>query len=96
MAVEHFDGIVVGSRGIQNHNARQLNRHGQQAPAIADATTGAITPVDAITGGESPSEAEHNTLVAAHEALVAAHDALAAKVNALLAACRGTGIIASS
>lgn len=42
----------------------------------------AITDVAALTGGESPTEAEFN--------------ALAAKFNALLAAVRGVGIIAAA
>jgi hypothetical protein len=72
--VETFDGVVVGARGIQHHDALQLNRHGLQADAISD--------VDALTGGQSPTEAEFN--------------ALASAFNELLAACRGVGIIASS
>jgi hypothetical protein len=74
MAVESFDGIIVGSRGVHHHDAKQLNRHGIQAAAIADAT--------AATGGDAPTEAEFNALVA--------------KFNELLVACRGVGIIASS
>lgn len=49
----------------------QITANGTQASAIADAT--------AITGGESPTEAEHNALLG--------------KVNAILAALRGVGII---
>lgn len=46
---------------------------GTQASAITDGT--------AITGGESPTEAEHNAVIT--------------KLNSVLAALRGVGIIAS-
>lgn len=65
----HYDGpdeLVVESGG-------QITAAGTQAGAITDATE--------ITGGESPTEAEHNVLVT--------------KLNAVLAALRGVGIIAS-
>ena len=52
----------------------QVTAAGTQAVAIADAT--------AITGGESPTEAEHNILLV--------------KLNGILAALRGAGVIASS
>lgn len=66
----HMDGpdeLVVESGG-------QITNGGTQAGAIAD--------LSAITGGESPTEAEHNAVRAA--------------VNSILAALRGVGIIASS
>lgn len=47
---------------------------GTQASHIADAT--------AITGGEAPTEAEHNAALT--------------KINSILAALRGVGILASS
>lgn len=65
----HFDGpdeLVVESGG-------SITAAGTQASAITDAT--------AITGGESPTEAEHNALIT--------------KLNSVLAALRGVGIIAS-
>lgn len=51
-----------------------ITEGGTQAEAIADLT--------AISGGESPTEAEHNAVRTA--------------VNGILAALRGAGIIASS
>ena len=51
-----------------------ITEDGTQAGAIAD--------LAAITGGESPTETEHNALRTA--------------VNSILAALRGAGIIASS
>lgn len=51
----------------------KITAAGTQASAITDAT--------AITGGESPTEAEHNALVT--------------KLNSVLAALRGAGLIAS-
>jgi len=70
------DKLVVDSGGsIQvKTGGKILPNSGTQAAHIADAT--------AITGGESPTEAEHNALVT--------------KLNSVLAALRGAGIIASS
>lgn len=65
---------VVGGEILFENGAKQLPPGGTQATAIADAT--------AITGGESPTEAEHNALLT--------------KLNSVLAALRGVGIIASS
>ena len=59
--------IVVGAGG-------KITNAGTQAATIAD--------VAALTGGESPTEAEFN--------------ALATKFNAVLAALEGVGILASS
>lgn len=67
--------LVVDDGGEIRVNAGgKITDDGTQASAIADAT--------AITGGESPTEAEHNTLIT--------------KLNSILAALRGVGIIASS
>ncbi len=68
--------LVVESGGsIQiKTGGKIVPNSGTQATAITDAT--------AITGGEAPTEAEHNALLA--------------KVNSILAALRGAGIIASS
>jgi len=70
------DSLVVESGGAIQvmTGGKILPNSGTQAAHIADAT--------AITGGEAPTEAEHN--------------ALAAKVNSILAAMRGVGILASS
>lgn len=70
------DNLVVASGGsIQVlTGGKILPNGGTQATAIADAT--------ALTGGESPTEAEHNTIIT--------------KLNSVLAALRGAGIIASS
>lgn len=70
------DRLVVASGGsIQvATGGKILPNSGTQPSHIADAT--------AITGGESPTEAEHNALVT--------------KLNSVLAALRGAGIIASS
>ena len=77
MAGASFDRPVVvgGGRagGLHMHGTPMLNVHGQQAAAIADEA--------AITGGQSPTEAAYNALVA--------------KLNTLLAACRGVALIAS-
>ncbi len=65
----HFDGpdkLVIESGG-------SITAAGTQALAITDAT--------AITGGESPTEAEHNAIIT--------------KLNSVLAALRGVGIIAT-
>lgn len=67
--------IEVQSGGIINVlSGGIVKAAGTQAAAIADAT--------AITGGEAPTEAEHNALLA--------------KVNSALAALRGAGIIAAA
>lgn len=66
--------LIVESGGEINVKAGgKLLAAGAQASAIADAT--------AITGGESPTEAEHNTALT--------------KINSILAALRGAGIIAT-
>lgn len=65
--------LVVESGGEIRINAGgKITDDGVQASAIADAV--------AITGGEPPTEAEHNALLS--------------KVNSILAALRGVGIIA--
>lgn len=65
MAVESFDGIIVGNSGVQHHSAtpKQLNVHGQQASAITDATGAA---------GANPTQAEYADLVAKFNALLEA------------------------
>lgn len=70
------DQLVVASGGsikIET-GGKILPNSGTQAAHIADAT--------AITGGEAPTEAEHNALIT--------------KLNSVLAALRGAGILASS
>ena len=65
---------IVGTGGKLKIDGGQLvPSTGTRASAIADAT--------ALTGGDSPSEAEHNALLA--------------KVNSILAALRGVGVIAT-
>ena len=64
--------VVAG--GEIRMNGGTITANGTQAATIADTT--------AITGGESPTEAEHNALVT--------------KINAILAALEGAGILASS
>lgn len=65
--------LVVDEAGEIRVNAGgKITDDGVQASAITDAA--------AITGGESPTEAEHNALVT--------------KLNSILAALRGVGIIA--
>lgn len=67
--------LVVDDAGEIRVNAGgKITDDGVQASAIADAT--------AITGGESPTEAEHNALITL--------------LNAVLAALRGVGIIAAT
>jgi hypothetical protein len=63
MAVETFDGIIVGRGGIQHHDAKQLDRNGLQAAAVSDATGAA---------GANPTQAEYAALVAKFNALLAA------------------------
>lgn len=63
-----------GGNHLDIQSGGQITNAGTQASAIADET--------AITGGESPTEAEFNSLLT--------------KFNSLLAAVRGVGIIASS
>lgn len=70
MAVTNFDTVEADAITVNGSPVAA----GTQAGAIADAT--------AITGGESPTEAEHNALVT--------------KLNSVLAALRAFGIIASS
>jgi hypothetical protein len=68
------DKIVVETGGeIRVNGTGKITDDGVQASAIADAA--------AITGGESPTEAEHNTALT--------------KINSILAALRGVGIIAT-
>lgn len=68
------DELVVASGGkINVETGGQIVVNGAQVAAITDAV--------AISGGESPTEAEHNALVT--------------KINAILAALRGAGIIAT-
>jgi len=68
------DTLTVASGGILNiETGGIVKANGTQASAIADAT--------AITGGESPTEAEHNTLIT--------------KLNSALAALRAIGVIAT-
>jgi hypothetical protein len=73
---QNGDQLVVESGGsIQvKTGGKMLPNSGTQAVHIADGT--------AITGGEAPTEAEHNALMT--------------KVNGILAALRGVGILASS
>lgn len=74
----HSDGpdeLVIESGGsISIESGGSITAAGTQASAIADLT--------AITGGQSPSETEHNLVITA--------------LNSALAALRGAGIIASS
>lgn len=67
------DVLEVVTGGEIRLNGGTMTNNGTQATAIADAT--------AITGGESPTEAEHNALIT--------------KLNSVLAALRGAGIIAT-
>lgn len=73
----HKDGAdkqVVESGGtIQIESGGKITNAGTQASAITDVT--------AITGGEAPTEAEHNAIIT--------------KLNSVLAALRGVGIVAS-
>lgn len=62
--------VIAG--GELRLNGGTITNAGTQATAIADAT--------AITGGDAPTEAEHNALLA--------------KVNSILAALRGAAVIA--
>lgn len=67
--------MVIASGGSINvESGGAIKAAGTQASAIADLT--------AITGGEAPTEAEHNAVRTA--------------VNSILAALRGAGIIAAS
>jgi hypothetical protein len=70
------DQMVVKSGGSikVETGGKILPNSGTQPSHIPDASS--------ISGGESPTEAEHNTLVT--------------KLNSVLAALRGAGIIASS
>lgn len=54
MAIEHFDGVVVGAAGVHMHGGPIKNRHGQQANAIADAEHAA---------GANPTAEEFDALV---------------------------------
>lgn len=70
------DKLVVASGGSVQVLAggKLLPNSGTQAAHIADGA--------ALTGGEAPSEAEHNAALT--------------KINSILAALRGVGILASS
>jgi hypothetical protein len=70
----------------ENPTEGALREGGKAATVIAD--IGALTSAQ-LTGGESPTEAEHNAL----QADVAT---VRTKVNALLAAMRTAGLLASS
>jgi hypothetical protein len=63
-----------GGNELRVNSGGLITAAGTQAAHVANAT--------AITGGESPTEAEHNLLVT--------------KLNSVLAALRGVGILASS
>jgi hypothetical protein len=63
-----------GGNELRVNSGGSITNAGTQAAHIANAT--------AITGGESPTEAEHNALVT--------------KLNSVLAALRGVGVLASS
>ncbi|MEQ1956006.1 hypothetical protein [Mesorhizobium sp. CN2-181] len=68
------DQLVVESGGLI-----QIKTGGMIVPNNGT-QAGAITNAVAISGGDSPTEAEHNTLIT--------------KLNSVLAALRGVGIIA--
>lgn len=61
--------------------ARESAGTAETADLLAAIPISAITDATAITGGESPTEAEHNALVT--------------KINAILAALRTAGILAT-
>ncbi|MGE0154801.1 MAG: DUF2190 family protein [Reyranellaceae bacterium] len=69
---------VAGTAGLTTGRVR-LNGG---APATAEGPQAAIADLAAITGGEAPSEAEHNLVVT--------------KVNDIIAALEAAGILASS
>lgn len=68
---------------------------GARGAAVADAA--ALTSVDgtAITGGESPTEAEHNALIAEFNKLRTDVEAVRTTLNTLLARERAHGLIAT-
>jgi len=70
------DSLVVASGGTIQvlTGGKIVPNSGTQAAHIADAS--------AISGGDAPTEAEHNALIT--------------KLNSVLAALRGAGILASS
>lgn len=68
----HFKQGQSGGDELVVESGGKITNAGTQASAVADAT--------AITGGDAPTEAEHNALLG--------------KVNSILAALRGVGIIA--
>ena len=71
---ENGDRLVVESGGVIDVKTGGIIRaNGSQATAVTNAT--------AASGGDSPTEAEHNAVVT--------------KLNSVLAALRGAGIIAS-
>jgi predicted RecA/RadA family phage recombinase len=76
-------GMLVGyaTAVAANPTATGLVKLLGAAPDLAEGAQAAIADLVAITGGEAPTEAEHNLVVA--------------KVNALLAALRIAGIIAT-
>lgn len=65
---------LLGAIEVQSFKVGGVQVLAEQADAIAD--------LDAITGGQSPTEGEHNLVVGA--------------VNDILAALRAAGIVASS
>ena len=71
---------MAGVERPQGGNELRVNSGGVITAAGTQAST--IADVAALTGGESPTEAEFN--------------ALATKFNAVLAALEGVGILASS
>lgn len=72
--VEQGGAVSVIGGELRVASGGTITADGTQASHIADAT--------AITGGEAPTEAEHNAALT--------------KINSILAALRGVGILASS
>lgn len=72
--VEQGGAVSVIGGELRVASGGTITAAGTQASHIADAT--------AITGGEAPTEAEHNAALT--------------KINSILAALRGVGILASS
>jgi hypothetical protein len=66
-----------------------------QGAAVANAAAATVSVPAAITGGEAPTEAEHNALRTAAVAQAADAAALRTQLNALLAALRAANIIAT-
>jgi len=67
-----------------------------QGVAVADAAAATVSVPAAITGGEVPTEAEHNALRTAAVAQAADAAALRTTINALLDALRDQNIIATA